>query len=91
MKLRTSSRFVKKASQLTKKNPSLKEKLEDTLLLLSRDITHPSLKTHKLKGKFSGLWSASWGYDLRIIFEISDDDNEKVIDLISIGSHDEVY
>jgi len=91
MKLILSNKFKRDSARLIKKNPSLKEKLADTLLLLSKDIFNPSLKTHKLKGEFEDLWSSSWGYDLRIVFEFKDIDNEKVIELLTIGSHDEVY
>ncbi|MEO8513135.1 MAG: type II toxin-antitoxin system mRNA interferase toxin, RelE/StbE family [Ignavibacteria bacterium] len=76
---------------MIKKNPSIKKKLDETLTLLEQDLFHPSLKTHKLKGKYKGYWSSSSGYDLRIIFEISEEENERVIDLHSVGTHDEVY
>lgn len=91
MKLSLSNKFRRKTAWLIKKNPVLKEKLADTLLLLSQDLFHPSLKTHKLKGELEGLWSSSWGYDLRIVFEIKKIDGEKIIELLSAGSHDEVY
>jgi mRNA-degrading endonuclease YafQ of YafQ-DinJ toxin-antitoxin module len=51
------------------------------------------LETHKLKGKLSGSWACSAGYDLRIVFDFvkaeKGDDND--IFLLSIGTHDEVY
>ncbi|HRE10848.1 MAG TPA: type II toxin-antitoxin system mRNA interferase toxin, RelE/StbE family [Ignavibacteria bacterium] len=91
MKLKISNRFKKDASRILKKNPELREKLADTLLLLKADIFNPALKTHKLKGELKGLYSSSWGYDLRVIFKLSEEDNEKVIEMITAGSHDEVY
>lgn len=91
MKLKISNRFKKDASRIFKKKPELREKLADTLLLLKSDIFNPVLKTHKLKGELKGLYSSSWGYDLRIIFKLSEEDNEKVIEMITAGSHDEVY
>ena len=91
MKLRLSNRFKKDAARLIKKNPELKEKLADTLLLLEHDIFNPALKTHKLKGALKGLWSASWGYDLRLVFELKQSGEEKSIELLTAGSHDEVY
>lgn len=91
MKLILSNRFKRDSARLIKKNPALKEKLADALLLLSEDIFKPALKTHKLKGELEGLWSSSWGYDLRIIFEMKVRNDEKVIELIAAGSHDEVY
>ncbi|HWA05874.1 MAG TPA: type II toxin-antitoxin system mRNA interferase toxin, RelE/StbE family [Ignavibacteria bacterium] len=91
MKLKISNRFKKDASRILKKKPELREKLADTLLLLKADIFNPALKTHKLKGELKGLYSCSWGYDLRVIFKLSEEDNEKVIEMITAGSHDEVY
>lgn len=91
MKLRISNRFLKKAANLVRKNPLLKNKIDETIVLLEQDIFNPSLNTHKLKGKLNGYWSSSAGYDLRIIFEITDEANEKVILLHSAGTHDEVY
>jgi len=91
MKLRTSNRFLHKVSRLIKTNPATKNKIDEALILLEKDIFTPSLSTHKLKGKLNGYWSSSAGYDLRIIFEISEEENEKVIILHSVGSHDEVY
>lgn len=91
MKLIISNRFKRDSTRLIKKNPELREKLADTLLLLSEDINNPKLKTHKLKGELSGLWSSSWGYDLRILFEVLESENEKAIELITVGTHDEVY
>jgi len=51
------------------------------------------LETHKLKGKLSGSWSCSVGYDLRIIFDFVKSEKRKEDDifLIEIGTHDEVY
>lgn len=91
MKLRISNRFKKDAARLIKKNPELKEKLADALLLLEKDIFYPALKTHKLNGALKGLWSASWGYDLRRVFELKQTAEEKSIELLTAGSHDEVY
>ncbi len=52
---------------------------------------NPVLKTHKLKGDLKGLWSSSWGYDLRVIFDLSGTDDSKIIEMITAGTHDEVY
>jgi mRNA-degrading endonuclease YafQ of YafQ-DinJ toxin-antitoxin module len=51
------------------------------------------LETHKLKGKLSGPWACSVGYDLRIIFDFVKTEKGKEDDvfLIEIGTHDEVY
>ena len=51
------------------------------------------LRTHKLKGKLSGAWAFSVEYDCRIIFnfELNPETQEEEINLIDIGTHDEVY
>ena len=45
------------------------------------------------KGELLGLRACSCGYDCRIIFaiETDEDSKEKVILLLDIGTHDEVY
>lgn len=48
------------------------------------------LKTHKLSGKLSDLWSFTVAYDLRIIFYFTKDKPKKAV-FVDIGNHDEVY
>lgn len=40
---------------------------------------------HKLKGKLSGKWSCSLGYDLRMVYEIDDEQREIIV--VAVGSH----
>ncbi len=47
-----------------------------------------SLRTHKLSGRLSDLWSFSVEYDLRIIFYFADKNRAVFVD---IGTHNEVY
>jgi addiction module RelE/StbE family toxin len=49
---------------------------------------NPLLKTHKLSGNLSDLWSFAVAYDCRIIFKFLSD---KRVLFIDIGTHDEVY
>ncbi|QEP43930.1 type II toxin-antitoxin system mRNA interferase toxin, RelE/StbE family [Ectothiorhodospiraceae bacterium BW-2] len=86
-----STAFVRTAKRVLKKNPNLAVDIQTTLELLSEDAFHPSLKTHKLKGNFEGSWACSVAYDLRIIFEFVQHDEDEAILLEAIGSHDEVY
>ena len=65
--------------------------VQATLELLTLDAFDARLKTHKLKGNFSGIWACSAGHDLRILFELVVADGEESILLLTIGSHDEVY
>ena len=88
-----SNTFSKAFKRLIKKQPDRREEIEKTLRLLLDDPFNPKLETHKLKGKLSGTWACSVGYDLRIIFDFVKDEIKKEDDifLIEIGTHDEVY
>jgi addiction module RelE/StbE family toxin len=88
-----SKTFVKAFKQTLKRHPTLRPDLEATLRLLAEDPFAPSLATHKLKGKLSGLWACRVGYDMRIIFEFIRGDNSSADDifLLGLGTHDEVY
>ena len=88
-----SKTFVRAVKRAIKKHPILEQDIEETLMLLVNDPFNPQLETHKLKGKLSGSWACSAGYDLRIIFDFvkSEQQKEDDIFLIEIGTHDEVY
>ena len=43
------------------------------------------LDAHKLKGKLAGKWSCWLGSDLRMVFEIDDENKEIVV--VAVGSH----
>ena len=75
------------------KRPDQCKEVEKTLRLLVQDPFTPQLETHKLKGKLSGTWACSVGYDLRIVFDFVKTENKKEDDifLIEIGTHNEVY
>lgn len=53
-----------------------------------RTRTIPVLRTHKLTGELSGLWSFSVDYDCRVVFRFSGVERAVFED---IGSPDEVY
>ena len=59
------------------------------LRLLELNPDHPSLKLHKLKGKFYNKHAVSITYSYRIIFAFAI--VESGILLINVGHHDEVY
>ncbi len=92
-KLIWSKTFIRAFKRVMKKHPYLREDIEDTLRLLVQDPFAPQIETHKLKGKLSGSWACSAGYDLRIIFDFIKNEKQKEdnIFLIEIGTHDEVY
>ncbi|HDP99155.1 MAG TPA: type II toxin-antitoxin system mRNA interferase toxin, RelE/StbE family [bacterium] len=88
-----SKTFVRAFKRTIKKHPTLEQDIEETLRLLVNDPFNPHLETHKLKGKLSGSWACSAGYDLRIIFDFVKSEQRKEDDLflIEIGKHEEVY
>ena len=92
-KLIWSKTFIRAFKRLIKKHPNLLEDIQNTLRLLVQEPFAPQLETHKLKGKLSGSWACSAGYDLRIIFDFVKNEKQKEDDilLIEIGTHDEVY
>jgi addiction module RelE/StbE family toxin len=85
--------FVRAMKRTVRKNPALKQGIEDTLQLLQENPFSPQLATHKLKGKLADSWACSVGYDLRIIFDFvkGADQQEDDVLLLEIGTHDEVY
>ena len=93
MKIGWTPKSIRTFKKLVRKNPQLRLLIEATLELLSEDCFHPSLRTHKLTGDLSGIWSCSRDYDYRILFEfaIDPEDEEEAILLLKMGSYDEVY
>ena len=77
--------------KLIRKNPQLRPQIEQTLRQLTEDPFHPSLRTHKLIGDLSDVWSCSVDYKYRILFEFVQDTDPENILLLNVGSHDEVY
>ncbi|MDJ0658040.1 MAG: type II toxin-antitoxin system mRNA interferase toxin, RelE/StbE family [Crocosphaera sp.] len=92
-KLILSPSFKRAFKAVIKRKPELKLKIESKLRLLANDPYNPILRTHKLKGKLSGAWACTVEYDCRIVFcfEQNQETLEDEINLIDIGTHDEVY
>lgn len=87
-----SNTFIRALKRVMRRRPDFRQDIENTLRLLAQDPFAPRLETHKLKGKLSGSWACSTGYDLRIIFDfVKKEKQEDNIFLIEIGTHDEVY
>jgi mRNA-degrading endonuclease YafQ of YafQ-DinJ toxin-antitoxin module len=86
-----SKAFLRLARQFARKHPQQAPELRLTLELLAEDAFHPQLKTHKLKGRLSGSWACSGGYDARIVFQFVRHQGTEAIFLEAVGSHDEVY
>lgn len=85
-------RFERKLRKIAKLSKDESNRIKSILQLLIEDPFDMRLKTHKLQGKLSELYSCGCGYDCRIIFSIENiKSDEKVVILIDIGSHDDVY
>jgi addiction module RelE/StbE family toxin len=93
MKLFWSKRFIRDFNRLIRQNPPIRFSVEKTLQILAENYSEPSLRTHKLKGDLEGCWSCSIDYSNRIIFEFVNDpdNNELAINLLTLGSHNDVY
>ena len=83
--------FLRTARKLVGRDPQLATSLRAALELLAEDAQHPTLRTHKLKGKLSGSWACSAGYNLRIVFQLVQHEGREAILLEAVGTHDEVY
>jgi addiction module RelE/StbE family toxin len=88
-----SNAFSRSFKRWMRKRPDMHNDIADALGLLVVNPFAPQLETHKLKGKLSGSWACSAGYDLRIVFDFvkAEKDTEDDIFLLAIGTHDEVY
>lgn len=81
--------YKKRARRFAQKHPELKEPYRKVLELLSYNPYHPSLRIHALPGKLAGLHAVSINLSYRITLEILI--TEKVIILVNVGSHEDVY
>jgi len=76
-----SNTFVNALRRTIKKHPTLKQDIEETLKLLTKDPFAPQLETHKLKGKLAGSWACSVGYNWRIVFEFVKSEKQQEDDI----------
>jgi mRNA-degrading endonuclease YafQ of YafQ-DinJ toxin-antitoxin module len=60
----------------------------DRILLLQKNIKHPLLKLHPLRGTLNGFYAFSLSGDLRVIFQWISDNH---IVLYKIGTHNQIY
>lgn len=80
MKILKSKRFEKRYCKLDK---TVQNKVDKTLVLLVKNLRHPSLRTKKMKGV--NQWEARVDIHYRLTFIF--DDNS--LTLLSVGMHDE--
>ena len=86
-----SSAFARDLKAWLKSRPGAAPSIEATLGQLSADAGHPSLRSHKLRGRLAGCWACSAGYDLRIVYDVVPHEGAEAILLPAMGTHDEVY
>ena len=88
-----SSRFIRAFRRVVRRQPELRAKIEQALRQLAEEPFHPSLHSHKLKGKLAGVWACTVDYDNRILFEFiqGSESGAEEIYLLTMGTHDEVY
>lgn len=84
MRLRTSSRFLRRAKKLREPHATM---LRAALRRFAADPADPLLRVHKLKGELRDYWSFTVDDDLRVLFRWDGDEAF----LVNLGSHDEMY
>jgi mRNA-degrading endonuclease YafQ of YafQ-DinJ toxin-antitoxin module len=73
MTIKYTNQFEQKLKRRLQKNPQLRDKVKKQIRLLERDMRHPGLKVHKLKGK-RGEEFAYWVEgNVRITFLLTND------------------
>lgn len=75
------SSFLKSFRKLPKHIQNLSFQREQ---IFRKDCFDPCLRTHKLKGEFSGFWSFSVNYSYRILFQFLSDGS---VVFYNIGTH----
>jgi addiction module RelE/StbE family toxin len=78
--------FVKKLTLLSRNNPKLTLAITRQLELFQANPSHPSLRTHKLKGNLHNVWSISVTKSFRLVYE----QGEKYY-FFNLGEHHEIY
>ena len=80
-KLTTRSRRAEKQFyDIVNSREGISEKLEKL-----KRYPRKELDAHKLRGNLEGKWSCSLGADIRMVYEIDDDNKEIVV--LAVGSH----
>lgn len=77
-------KFVK---SFKKYNPKTKKRVIEKVDIFLKDPYSPTLKTHKLTGKWDGYWAFSIEHNLRIMFKFA---GRSEAEFVNIGTH-EIY
>ncbi len=90
-RLEATPAFDRAVKRWLKLRPEGATALQTTLHRLAADAFDPSLHTHKLRGKLADRLACSAGYDVRVLFRIVGGAAGETIQLLALGTHDEVY
>jgi len=86
--LHTTKQFQKLFIRL----PARKQtKVKDALKRAVADLDDPQLRLHELQGQDSGTFSISAGGDLRIHFELIEQEGRSIASLQAVGTHSQLY
>ncbi len=91
MKIIQTNKYQREAAKLIAGNKQLLAKFLEVYKLLDQDVFNSKLRTHKLKGELEGYWSCSLTPNIRIVFKFETINEDKIIKLLTVGSHDAVY
>ena len=84
-KLTTRSKKAEKQFyEILNSRESIRTKLEKLRMNPRREFN-----AHKLNGKLEGKWACYFGYDIRLVYEINDENKEIIV--VAVGTHKEVY
>jgi mRNA-degrading endonuclease YafQ of YafQ-DinJ toxin-antitoxin module len=81
--------YLQRARKFFRRHPELRRQYQKTLELLELNPHHPSLRLHKLEGRFQGLSSVSINMSYRIVIEMIVREHEIIF--VNVGTHDQVY
>lgn len=86
-KVRYLDLFTKSYKKVVKGNRELEKRTEKAIRLLLIDPFYPSLKTHKVNTRLTGIkYSSRVTGDIRMIWDFDSEDRIRII-LINIGGH----
>lgn len=88
MHIKFSADASKDLKRIKKADRKLFGQVKKQLKLFTHHSKHPSLRLHKLTGRFHNRWSISINRSIRLVY-IQLNINE--IYVVGIGTHDEVY
>jgi addiction module RelE/StbE family toxin len=84
LRIKASSRFLRKAKKLKEPHATMLRAVLRRLAVNPRD---PILATHRLKVELDGYWACTVDSDLRLLFRWQQDE----LFLVNLGTHDQVY